>query len=112
MKKYLFLVVSMLLVGCGYQADNKKLIFSEGVSEELLKIYELKDGSIVYSQFLDIDYKDSKTEQIKFSKALKKTKLLLMKLFQKIVELTTLMMEVLFYIHLKIMNYQIPIFIF
>ena len=111
MKKYLFLVVSMLLVGCGYQADNKKLIFSEGVSEELLKIYELKDGSIVYSQFLDIDYKDSKTEQIKFSKALKKNKITIDEIIS-IVELTTLMMEVLFYIHLKIMNYQIPIFIF
>ena len=83
MKKYLFLVVSMLLVGCGYQADNKKLIFSEGVSEELLKIYELKDGSIVYSQFLDIDYKDSKTEQIKFSKALKKNKITIDEIISK-----------------------------
>ena len=72
MKKYLFLVVSMLLVGCGYQADNKKLIFSEGVSEELLKIYELKDGSIVYSQFLDIYYKDSKTEQITIDEIISK----------------------------------------
>ena len=75
--KKIFLITSfamLLLTGCGEQATQQQLLFSDNLEDEIKEIYKY-DGITVYSKFFNIDYKDSNTDAISLSKALKKNKI-------------------------------------
>lgn len=83
-KFLMFLIfISCCLLGCDNKATNQNLIFGEIGSGKLTEIYKLKDSSIIYSEFVNINYRDANTDIIKLSQALEHKKITIDEILSK-----------------------------